>query len=166
MGLTQVDGNVMRIAYFIVCLLVLGVATYTDIRKNKIYNEIFYPVLALSLTVPFVVGFWPFMLRVGMVMLVFFMYEGFIKAGDAKLLMTLIMLGSPLRAALTMVFAIIAELVYSFIMDPEVTKASVQTGLIALVTKTVKDVKGKGPTILFAPFMAVGFILATIICGI
>lgn len=156
----------MHIVYFIVSVLTLLVAAYTDITKNKIYNETFYPALALTLTVPFFVGFWPFMLRLGLIMLVFFMYKGFIGGGDAKLFMTLIMLGSPLKGTLAMIFAILGVLIYSFIMNPEVTKTSIQTSIISLVTKTVNDIKGKGPTVSMAPFITAGFVLATIICGI
>lgn len=156
----------MKIAYFVVCMLVLLIASYTDLKKGRILNETFYPVIALSLSVPFVAGFWPFLMRLGLVILVFFAYDGFFGAGDAKLIMMLIMLGSPMKAAIASLIGVLGALIYSFIANPQETKASLTTGIIAIKTHIIKEIKGKGNTIAFAPFLTAGFVAASIICGI
>lgn len=147
-------------------MAVLLFSTYTDIKKGKVLNKAFYPVLALSLTVPFVVGVWPFLLRLGLVLLVFLAYDGFFGEGDAKLIMMLIMLGSPMKSVVSVLIGTLTMLLYSFVINPNETKANITTGIIAIKENLVNVVKGKGSTIFYAPFLTVGFIVATIIYGI
>lgn len=169
----------MKIAYFVLCLAVLLFSAYTDIKKSiirraraqkpairQILNEVFYPVLALSLTVPFVAGFWPFMLRLGLVLLLFLVYDGFFGAGDVKLIMMLIMLGSPMKAAVSVLIGTLSMIVYSFIVNPQEAKTCITTGIIAINTHMINSVKGKGPAVDYALFLTAGFIVATIIYGI
>lgn len=156
----------MNIFYFVACLLVLLAATYTDIKSGKIYNESFYPILLISLSVPFVAGVWEFLLRLALVVLLFFVYEGFIGGGDAKLIMMLIMLSGVMKTCVAAAVGTIGVMIYSFIQDPEATKNSIMSGWIALKTFTPSTVKGKGNTVIFAPFLTLGFVVATLIYGI
>ena len=159
----------MNIVFFIVCLLVLGISSYTDIKRSTIPNQVFYPVLALAVTVPFVYGVWNFLLRVAIVILIFFCYEGMVKGGDAKLLMMITMLGSPIKAVVTLGIASIIMLAVTFVIEPEKTKDSLWKGYAAIRSfdpKQVAAIKGKGQTMILAPGLLVGFVIATIIFGI
>ncbi len=156
----------MGIVYFVVCILVLSVATYTDLKNGKIPNELFYPVLGLSITVPFAVNFWDFLFRIGLVVFLFFTYEGVFGGGDAKLIMTLLMLAGPMKAMIAVFVGIIGAIIYSYINDPSRTRTSLMNGLVAMQTFKPSMVKGKGLHVVFAPFLAAGFLVATLICGI
>lgn len=156
----------MNIVYLVVCLATLAVATYTDIKQGKIHNVIFYPALALSLTIPFVYGIWDFLIRLGLCLLLFFLYEGFFGGGDAKLIMMLIMLSSPLKASIAVLIGTLGVLVYSFITNRLETKNAIMNGIVAIRTFNPSLVKGKGSKVVFAPFLFAGFIVATIICGL
>lgn len=156
----------MNVLYFVACLLVLLVATYTDIKSGKIYNESFYPILLISLSVPFVAGIWEFLFRLVMVVLLFFFYEGFVGGGDAKLIMMIILLTGLMKAAVAVAVGTIGVLIYSYIQDPETTKNSIMSGWIAIRTFTPGSVKGRGNTVIFAPFLTFGFVIANLIYGV
>ena len=156
----------MNIACFILCILVLGLATYTDIKQGKIYNESFYPVLLLSVAQPFFIGFWNFLLRLLVVVIIFFVYEGYIGGGDAKLLMMIVMLGSPVKALITLAIATLGAVGYAYIKNPAETKVSLMNSWVALRTFNPSAVKGKGSTVILAPFMLAGFVISTLILGI
>ncbi len=156
----------MQIVFMVYCLAVLCISAYTDIKMSKVYNQVFYPGLALALAVPFVYGVWEFLLRLALVILLFFVYKGFIGGGDAKLIMMLILLSGILKAATAVVVGNLGMLAYSYIANPQETKLGIMNGLTALRSFNPELVKGKGSTIVLAPFLAAGFIAATLIYGI
>lgn len=156
----------MNVIYFVVCALILAIATYTDLRNGKIPNQLFYPVLGLSVTVPFTVNFWDFLFRLGLVVFIFFAYEGVFGGGDAKLIMMLVILAGPVKTMIAVAAGIVGAIVYSYINNPSATKASLMNGLVAIQTFKPSMVKGKGLQVVFAPFLATGFLLATLICGV
>lgn len=156
----------MNIACFVLCLIVLCIASYTDIKQGKVYNESFYPVLLLTVAQPFFIGFWNFLFRLLVILIIFFVYEGFIGGGDAKLLMMLVMLGSPMKAVIALGVATLGAVGYMFILNPKETKISLMNSFVALRTFKPSMVKGQGATVILAPFLLAGFVIATLILGI
>ena len=156
----------MHIVLMIYCLAALCISAYTDIKMGKVYNQVFIPALALALVVPFLYGFWEFLLRLALVVLLFFVYKGFIGGGDAKLIMMLIMLAGLPKAAVAVVIGNLLMIAYSYITNPKETRLGIMNGLSALSSFNPDLVKGQGSTLVFAPFLTIGFIGATLIYGI
>ena len=156
----------MNTIFLIVSFIVLTLATITDIAKGKVYWWSTLPVLLFGMIAQlFYLGAVDYLIRIAVIVALFFLYEGFIGGGDAKLVMMLTMLHGPISGLLTLGIASLLVFVVSFIKDPDLTMNSAKNGLIALQTRTLETAKGNGPKVLLAPYMLVAFSLLVLVFG-
>lgn len=157
----------MSIAFFIVSLLVLGVSTWYDLTKERVPNVFVLPcILAGLVAQPFLIPFPEYLIRLGVVCGIYFLYEGFIGAGDAKLIMMLTILCGPVKGLGSLALGSLGVILASLIRSPAETRPMLVRDWTAFRTMSISSLKGKGPGVLLVPFLLVSFILLTLILGI
>lgn len=159
----------MTIITFIICLLVLGYCSYLDLKQGKMdeLGKILLALIGAGLIAQlFFVGFEDYIIRLLLIVAIFFLYEGFIGGGDAKLLMMLTILRGAMPMLLTVILAEIALILFNYIKDPEVTKKALKSNWMALKAFNIGSLKGEGEKVPLVPYLLGGFLLATLILGI
>ena len=113
----------MSIVCFIASLLVLGVSTWYDLTSERVPNVFVLPCIAAGLIAqPFFIPFTDYLIRLGIVCGIYFLYEGFIGAGDAKLVMMITILCGPVKGLGSLALASLGVLAVSLIRNPAETR--------------------------------------------
>lgn len=157
----------MQIAFLVISFAVLALATYTDIKYGKVFWWSTLPVIAFGLIAQlFRLGAVDYILRLAIIVGIYFVYEGFIGGGDAKLVMMVTILQGVLCGLLTLGIASLFVLVISYLRNPDETVTHVKLGLTNLMTRQPNASKEMGPKALLAPYMLVAFALLTLVFGL
>lgn len=157
----------MNIILFLVCLAVLCFCSWTDLISGRIPNKAVLPFLLAGVLIqPFLIPFPDYLLRLGIVTAVYFLYEGFIGAGDAKLVMLLIMLCGPVKGLGSLALASFGVLLVSLFRNPAETRKILVRDWFALRTLNAGSLKSTGPKVPLAPYLTGAFILLTVFLGL
>ena len=157
----------MSIVCFIASLLVLGVSTWYDLTSERVPNVFVLPCIAAGLIAqPFFIPFTDYLIRLGIVCGIYFLYEGFIGAGDAKLVMMITILCGPVKGLGSLALASLGVLAVSLIRHPAETRRILADNWTAFRAMNISSQKGKGPGVALVPFLLISFILLTLILGI
>ena len=162
----------MNIALFIISLAVLCFSAYTDIKDGTVRNEVVLPAIGLGLILQLIrvfigqLTFGDYLIRIILIIATFFFYEGFIGGGDAKLFMMLIILQGPYKALATIGIASLMVVAYTFYKNPKEATESAKAQIMAILTKTVSNIKNQGETIKFSPLMLAGLIIVALVFGV
>lgn len=162
----------MNIALFIIALAVLVMAAYTDIKDGTVRNEVVLPAIGLGLVLQLIrvfmgqITFGDYLIRIILIIATFFFYEGFIGGGDAKVFMMLLITQGPYKALASLGLASLMIIAYTIYKDPKEAIENIKAQILAVLTKTVSSIKGKGETVKLCPLMLAGFLIVTLIFGI
>lgn len=151
----------------VLTFIMLAIAAYTDIKYGKIFWWATLPVIAFGLVWQvFNLSAADYLIRLGVIVGIYFLYEGIIGGGDAKLVMALVILHGVLPGLLTLALASLFVVAISYIKDPQKTKETVTDGLRNVYMGQIKQNLGKGPTVLLAPYMLVAFSIIAFVFGL
>ena len=157
----------MNIAFFIVCMLVLVISTWSDLFTEKIPNAVVLPCILAGLVLqPFFIPFPDYLVRIGLICAVYFLYEGFIGAGDAKLVMMLIILGGPVKGLGALALSSALVLLIAALWQPYETRKMLSRDWQAVKARNLSSLKNEGTRVLLAPFLLVSFPALSLILGI
>lgn len=147
---------------FIITVIILLIAVYTDVRYRKIPNIIVFPSMAIGLLL---CGFpfrWESYYR--LIWVFFFFFLGSFRLmgmGDLKLCMAITILRGIEESSLMLFFGSISLLVYCFITERNNTLLMLKDTyyFFAYNTKIIKRSDKQYP---FAVFLSIGYVLAVL----
>ena len=149
----------MRIVFVLVTLALLIAAAVTDLERRKIPNEVTLGVIAAGLVVvPFFVPWSSFLPRLLLMVLIYAVYDRFMRGGDAKLLMAICILNGALAAIVGFAVACMAMTAYAFYKDREGTRIMLGELWASLRSLNLAGYKPAGPKYPLSPFLLAGYL--------
>ena len=157
--------NLFEVSGLILSLLLLGPATYWDIREKRVPNFIVFPGIVAGLGLLVLKCIYYGSLRVGIsnlvlfVLLFLFGMTGLLGLGDIKLLMALALVNEPITLLIGIALACILIVVIQVIKEGKRILPKIWAGFGMILTKKLVSVAKNGDAIPFVPYFLIAFLV-------
>lgn len=159
----------MEIILLVITLAMLVFASYCDLKASVIPGWITLPVIAVGLVLQlFRLSAADYLIRIAAIVGLSLIYPLVMGGGDAKVLMSIMIMHGVGCSALTLLFAELLVLGVHCLRDPAKTKQAVSKGLDAIAAMDLSGIK-KDPdqkVVLFVPYLAAGFLITAFLLNI